>query len=292
MKTNILTKILVVAVMLSVSGCATFLARYPACFPTASNTKWCYFDRSQHPGTAQHTQHETIFGKYVTGYNDIVLKAIDIVQAHAMDGGGYFIGISTIPTESPVGYPLKLFGMPLIVPPRTSSYCSGSTYTALIETMNLIFPDGDKKISLERFESMRMQEPDGGRRDDNIKFWGYWNTDGYGSQNALVQYSKMGIEIKPEDALPGDFMNIDWASGGGHSVIFLGWLKNDQGEKGVIYWSSQPGTNGYGDVLMDTLKSIRKVKITRLTNPENIFRFDIKQRVKRKIPGDTIAKEW
>lgn len=65
-----------------------------------------------------------------------------------------------------------------------------------------------------------MQEPDGGRREDEIKFWGKWNDDGFGNHFALVQYSQMGTTIKPIHARPGDFMNISWKKGGGHSVVF------------------------------------------------------------------------
>ncbi len=79
-------------------------------------------------------------------------------------------------------------------------------------------------LSPERLEAIRMQEPDGGRREDLIKFWGYWNADGFGTHFALVQYSRMGQEIRPAQLRPGDFVNISWKTGLGHSVIFLVWL--------------------------------------------------------------------
>ena len=133
-----------------------------------------------------------------------------------------------------------------------------------------------------------MQEPDGGRREDEIKYWGKWNDDGFGSHYALVQYSGMGIEVKPKDALPGDFMNISWKKGAGHSVVFLGWTKDSEGNKGLVYWSSQKGTNGYCDVHLETLDRVKDVKIVRLTNPENVFTYDVEKTVNRKIPGDKI----
>ena len=103
------------------------------------------------------------------------------------------------------------------------------------------------RISPERFEAMRMQELDGGRREDWVKFWGLWNADGPGCHYALVQYSGAGSEIAPIHARPGDFMNINWKSGLGHSVVFLGWHKDSEGKKHVLFWSSQMGTNGLGD---------------------------------------------
>nr|ALS90601.1 MetaGeneMark_Unknown Function [uncultured bacterium] len=136
---------------------------------------------------------------------------------------------------------------------------------------------------------MRMQEPDGGRREDGVKFWGHWNDDGFGSQYALVQYSGMGEEIKPADARPGDFVNISWTSGLGHSAIFLCYLTDETGAKRMLYWSSQPGTNGLGDQ-SSPLEKIKEVKFVRLTHPEKVFTFDPGKNVDRKVPGDKI--EW
>jgi hypothetical protein len=99
----------------------------------------------------------------------------------------------------------------------------------------------------------------------------------------------MGEEVTPNRARPGDFMNISWADGGGHSVVFLGWHKDEQGGKHLLYWSSQKATNGMGDQLVP-LSRIRVVKIVRLTNPGGLFTFDPSQPVGRKVPGDNI--DW
>src|SRR5207253_9122527 len=140
--------------------------------------------------------------------------------------------------ESPIGYPLALFGKPLLAPPRTTSYCSGSSYTAFIEALNLLYgkegaDDGAARLSPDRLEALRMQEPDGGRREDGVKFWGHWNDDGPGCHYALVQYAHMAQEIDPKRARPGDFMNINWKSGLGHSTVFLGYVVDDDGRKSV-----------------------------------------------------------
>jgi hypothetical protein len=267
---------------------------------TLDDGTWHVLNEDQLPAASQHTEHLDRYGNAIEGHNRLVLEAIDKVQSTAMDGGGYFIGITADPPESPIGYGLTLFGQPLLNPPRTSSYCSGATYTAFIETLNLKH-DADTAIlqenpghtplptlSSERVEAMRMQEPDGGRREDGIKFWGHWNDDGFGTQFALVQYSGMGEEIKPNRARPGDFMNISWTNGGGHSVIFLGWHQNDDG-KHLLYWSSQKSTHGMGDQLV-LLSRIRKVKIVRLTDPDRLFNINVDTAVDRKVPGDTI--DW
>ena len=140
-----------------------------------------------------------------------------------------------------------MFDKPLLSAPRKTSYCSGSTYTAFIEGLNLIYKKTANVLSEERYESLRMQELDGSRREDGIKYWGKWNADGFGNHFALVQYSGMGKMINPINARPGDFLNISWKNGGGHSVIFLGWYLNEDNKKCLVYWSSQTRTNGLGD---------------------------------------------
>ncbi len=254
---------------------------------TTDDGSWFVLTKEDVSNGEHHINHLKTFGKYVAGYNFEILRAIDTVQAHAMNGGGYFIGKDSIPTESPVGYDLHLFGKSLITPPRTTSYCSGSSYAAFIEALNFILKNKADSLSADRLEAMRMQEPDGGRRNDWIKYWGIWNADGFGSEYALEQYSGMGKSIKPNQARPGDFVNISWKSGNGHSVIFLGWYKNDEGKKNMVYWSSQTGTNGYGDQIV-SLDRIKNVKFVRLTNPENLFIFNINQAVNKDVPGDMI----
>ncbi len=256
--------------------------------PTRDDGSWFFLNPEDLRAGKYHTTHEELFGKYVAGYNYYVIKGIDIVQSYAPDGRGYFTGITARPPESPIGYRLRLFGKPLLDPPRTTSYCSGATYAAFIEAMNMIFPGGAEKITSERLEAMRLQEPDGSRREDRVKFWGYWNADGFGNHFALVQYSGMGKVVSPKQARPGDFMNISWESGYGHSVIFLGWTRDKKGTMGIVYWSSQMDTNGLGDVVLSSVKRIKGLKVVRLTKPERIFTFNVKQSVKSSVPADTI----
>lgn len=280
-----------------VSGIHAEQVTEPPAGATVDDGTWYVLSEDRLPDGAHHTEHLARYGRDITGYNRYVLGGIDTAQASAMDGGGYFIGIKADPPESPIGYELTLIERPMLAPPRETSYCSGATYTAFIEALNLWYlPSGPeaKQTSIMaldevRAEAMRMQEPDGGRREDGVKFWGHWNDDGYGSQFALVQYSGMGEEVAPNRARPGDFMNISWTNGGGHSVVFLGWHKDDEGGKHLLYWSSQKGTNGMGDQLV-SLERIRKVKIVRLINPGRLFTFDPTQEVKDKVPGDSI--DW
>lgn len=235
--------------------------------------------------SGQHRQdHLQQLGERAPGYNAFVLQAIDKVQASAPEGGGYFTGVQAVPAESPIGYPLSLFGKPLLVPPRTTSYCSGSSYAVLIEALNRIYPDG-LAMSSERFEALRMQEPDGSRREDGVKAWGWWNADGYGCHYCLVQYLGLAQVVPPEQARPGDFLNINWKTGIGHSVVFLGYSLDSEQRLQVSYFSSQASTSGLADhtVLAD---KIQDVKFVRLTRPENLSVFEPDAAVDRQVSPD------
>ena len=285
---SLLSKSSVCLLMLLTSGAYSQDGSQPFA-ATQDNGEWFLLAKEDLAGGTHHTRHAEIFGKYVSGYNTYALQGIDHVQAQAPEGGGYFIGIKAVPPESPVGYPLQLFGRPLLAPPRATSYCSGASYAAFIEQLNLLFRSHRDSLDYARYEALRMQEEDGGRREDTIKFWGKWNDDGFGSHYALVQYAHMGKEIKPRHARPGDSMNISWKKGGGHSVIFLGWYKDENGQKHIVYWASQTRTNGFGDEVIP-LERIKEVKAVRLTDPQNLFTFDVATPVRRDIPGDAI--DW
>lgn len=216
-----------------------------------------------------HTRHLELLGKGLPRINREILAAVDRVQATAPDGGGYFIGIHATPAECPIGYPLKLKGAVMLTPTRATSYCSGSSYSALIEALDHLIK---KPLDDQRAEQMRMQEPDGSRREDEVKAWGWWNADGFGCDFALVQYLGIGERIASKDAHPGDFMNISWKSGLGHSVVFLGWVKDPVKGPEIAYWSSQKGTNGLGDQI-SPLASVKELSAVRLTHPERLRTF-------------------
>ena len=241
---------------------------------------WYLLSATQSSISVHNIQHLELFGKDAVGFNAAILKGIDKVQSTAMDGGGYFIGVKADPPECPVGYNLCLLGKPLLTPTRTTSYCSGSSFAAFVEGMNTLL-DG-RTLEDEKHEAVRMQEPDGKRREDGVKFWGWWNADGYGNHFALVQYSGIGTQIKAADARPGDFMNISWKSGLGHSVVFLGWQNTQDGKPALRVWSSQKSTNGFGD-LVAALDTIKEVLVVRITDPFKIFSLDPMSKVDTKL---------
>jgi len=239
--------------------------------------------KSAGPFPRKHTSHEKIFSENVSDYNRYILRAIDKIQGQAMNGGGYYTNKQDKSKESPIGYPLKIFNYPLINPPRTTSYCTGATFAAFIEAINLIYPDEGARLTTDRYEALKMQEMNGARRKDFVKVWGNWNTQ-WGVPYVMIKYLEMGKIVTQREARPGDFINILFKGGGGHSAIFLGWYKNENGETQLLYWSSQPETNGISDHSISTAK-ISRLAIVRLTNPGKIFSFDVSKKIFFK-PGE------
>lgn len=225
------------------------------------------------PLPLKHTSHEKIFSGQSSDYNRYILRAIDKIQGQAINGGGYYTNKKDKSKESPIGYPLKIFNLPLIKPQRTTSYCTGATFAAFIEALNLLYPNGGTRLTPDRYEALRMQEVNDARRKDFVKVWGNWNTQ-WGAQYVMIKYLQMGKTVSQKEARPGDFINILFKGGGGHSAIFLGWYKNENGETQLLYWSSQPETNGISDHSVPFSK-ISKLAIVRLTNPGKIFSFDV-----------------
>lgn len=68
-----------------------------------------------------------------------------------------------------------------------------------------------------------------------------------GPQDAL-EATGLGKQVTdPDDALPGDFVQIWRNDKSGHSVMFVNWLWNGTGEIiGLQYWSTQTATEGIG----------------------------------------------
>lgn len=231
-----------------------------------------------------HSKHLETFSKYTKGFNLDVLKGIDAVQETAPDGGGYYTGIKSDPPEAPIGYHLSLLKTELVNLERKTSYCSGASFSAFIEGLNNMYYESGIKITPEREEYLRMQEADGSRREDKVEFWGNWNADGYGNNFALIQYFNAGEIVEPVEAQPGDFMNISWKNGGGHSVVFLGWYLTDSGEKKLVYWSSQKGTNGLGDDVV-SIDRIKEVMVVRVINPDAVLNEEPNKDINYKISG-------
>ena len=212
--------------------------------------------------------------------NAAILAEMQQMHAKLPNGGGYFMGIKADPMECPIGLPIEFCGRPLLTPTRASSYCSGVTYALFLSAVEREVQANRWVLSQGQMEALRLQEPDGGRREDEVKLWGWWNADGPGSLYAMTLVTSMGIRVSPQDAQPGDFLNINWAKGGGHSAVFLGWVTTAEGKPGVEGWGSQSSTNGIGEVVVSE-DALSGLVITRLTHPKGILSLDPNFSIKR-----------
>ena len=84
------------------------------------------------------------------------------------------------------------------------------------------------------------------------RLWFVIALNGPGPSSAVEEFG-IGRTLAFEEVLPGDFLNY-WRTKNkkgkitGHSVIFLDWVRDDQGNiTGFKYWSSQPSTDGVGE---------------------------------------------
>ncbi len=77
--------------------------------------------------------------------------------------------------------------------------------------------------------------------------WYVPDSRGVGPAEALPA-AGLGVPIPLDEARPGDFVQA-WNTEGtfGHSMVFLGWDRADDGQiLKIRYWSSQPWTGGIG----------------------------------------------
>lgn len=108
-------------------------------------------------------------------------------------------------------------------------------------------------LTLEVFYGYLKSHPELARRipaDQYSEFKRYWfcrELFSPGPRDAMTTYSVGTAILRAEDALPGDFVQVWRKNKSGHSVIFVNWLRDDQGNRiGLQYWSTQPATGGIG----------------------------------------------
>lgn len=118
-----------------------------------------------------------------------------------------------------------------------SSYCCGLTFEVYYKSLMRLVKDRDLKDAIDGLSAEDME--------DFLSVWFVQEVKGDGPGLALEKYG-LGYQIdKMEDVKKGDFVQIWRTSGSGHSVIFMNWIINENGDTtGMHYWSTQPGTKG------------------------------------------------
>ncbi len=120
------------------------------------------------------------------------------------------------------------------------SYCCGLTFEVFIRAMKL--RNVQKGLDPDDFNGMTFY--------DLFNMLQLWYIEGTGDspQRAIVAYGLGRAITNLEDARPGDFADYSTAPRGGHSVIFIDWIRDEQGRiTGMKYFSSNlSGTHGVG----------------------------------------------
>lgn len=154
----------------------------------------------------------------------------------------------------------------------TPSFCSGAVYLVLLRALK---PEIDAiKDNSTRQKLIRALAVTG--QTDGVGIWGRWNSNGPGM---AVTFNEAGMGRSSWDfksAIPGDFLKLWWTESigskeAGHSVVFLGFRKAENGEDGVEFWSSnKPG--GYGKKVV-AFSKIKHALITRCEKPSKVVEF-------------------
>ncbi|MBN1490952.1 MAG: hypothetical protein JXA69_13625, partial [Phycisphaerae bacterium] len=120
------------------------------------------------------------------------------------------------------------------------SYCCGLTFEIFIRAMKL--RNVQKGLDPDDFNGMTFH--------DLFNMLQLWYIEGKGDcvQRAIVSYG-LGEPITDlEDARPGDFGDYSSAPRGGHSIILVDWMRDNDGKIiGMKYFSSNlSGSHGVG----------------------------------------------
>lgn len=120
------------------------------------------------------------------------------------------------------------------------SYCCGFTFEVFVRAMKL--RDIQNGLDPDDFNGMTFHD-----LFNALQLW-YIEGDGDSEQRAIVSYGLGRAVTNFEDARPGDFLSYSTTPSGGHSVIFLDWIRDDQNKiTGMKYFSSNlSGTHGVG----------------------------------------------
>jgi hypothetical protein len=175
--------------------------------------------------------------------NPYVLK---VISAYPLDGS-YSYHCSWEPREYDIynGVTQDLWYKGMVVAkayPDGSrcSYCCGYTFEVFVRAMKL--RNIQKGLDPEDFNGMTF-----GDLFNALQFW-YIEGKGDCERRAIVSYGLGRAITDFEEVRAGDFLSYDTTPAGGHSVVFIDWLRDEQKKIiGFKYFSSNlSGTHGVG----------------------------------------------
>jgi hypothetical protein len=120
------------------------------------------------------------------------------------------------------------------------SYCCGFTFEIFIRAMKL--RSVQNGLDPDDFNGMTFHD-----LFNLLQLW-YIEGEGDSPQRGIVSYGLGRAITNFEDARPGDFADYSTTPPGGHSIVFIGWIRDEQGKiVGMKYFSSNlSGTRGVG----------------------------------------------
>jgi len=122
------------------------------------------------------------------------------------------------------------------------SYCCGFTFEAFVRAMKL--RNIQNGLDPDDFNGMTFND-----LFNALQLW-YIEGKGDSEQRAIVGYGLGTAVTNFDDARPGDFLSYSTTPSGGHSVIFMGWLRDDANDTnkitGLRYFSSNLSSDGIG----------------------------------------------
>ena len=120
------------------------------------------------------------------------------------------------------------------------SYCCGFTFEVFVRAMKL--RNVQKGLDPDDFNGMSFTD-----LFNMLQLW-YIEGDGDSEKRGITCYGLGHGVTDLEQARPGDFLSYDTTPPGGHSVIFMGWNRDEQNKiVGFKYFSSNlSGTHGVG----------------------------------------------
>jgi hypothetical protein len=186
---------------------------------------------------------EELVADDVGSLNPYVLK---VVSAYPLDGS-YPYHCSWNPREYDIynGVTQDMWYQGMVVAkayPDGSrcSYCCGLTFEIFVRAMKL--RNVQKGLDRDDFNGMTFH--------DLFNLLQLWYIEGVGDspQLGIASYGLGHAVASFEDARPGDFADYSTTPAGGHSVIFIDWLRDQEGRiVGMKYFSSNlSGTHGVG----------------------------------------------
>ncbi len=192
--------------------------------------------------------------------NRHILKAISSLPR----GGGYAVNRTAMMglRSSLTAANSRLVMEPVKAQP---SFCSGATYLVFVQALATWHDSVRRPLPQQILDLLMVRG-----QADGDGVWGRWNANGPGTGRLFTELG-IGVNFQSlEDAQPGDFLKLWWNEHVGkrefgHSVIFLGLAKAEDGSPGVKFWSSnQP--DGYGEKVVPLTK-VKRFMVSRITNP-------------------------